>query len=108
MAYVTFSTIMTLIGFQCPYIVIQFGWLVSWTYLRFYKKSSADIAGGGILYGDRSETFAFVNWFPPLIQYVPFIVSFSCCLRNPGQLSRIIAFKLHTFLRDTVAHYSFH
>jgi len=69
MAYLTFSTVMTFIGFQCPYIVIQFGWLVSWIYLRFYKKNTVDIVGGGESYGDRSETFAFVYWFPPFVHY---------------------------------------
>jgi len=66
MAYVTFSTVMCIIGFQCPFIVIQFGWLVSYIWLRFYKKNIGDL-GGGPLYGDRSETFAFITWFPPLI-----------------------------------------
>jgi len=68
MAYLTFSTVMTFIGFQCPFIIIQFGWLVSWIYLRFYKKNIGDTIGGES-YGDRSETFAFVYWFPPFIHY---------------------------------------
>lgn len=67
MAYVTVSTVMCLIGFQCPWIVIQFGWLVSWVWLRFYKKNT-DPMGGAPTYGDRSETFALVAWFPPFIQ----------------------------------------
>jgi len=66
MSYVTFSTVMCIIGFQCPFIVIQFGWLVSYIWLRFYKKNVGDLSGGP-LYGDKSETFAFVTWFPPLI-----------------------------------------
>ncbi|CCM03138.1 uncharacterized protein FIBRA_05259 [Fibroporia radiculosa] len=66
MAYVTFSTVMCIVGFQCPFIVIQFGWLVSYIWLRFYKKNTGDL-GGGPLYGDRSETFAFITWFPPLL-----------------------------------------
>ncbi|PCH33974.1 DUF1751-domain-containing protein [Wolfiporia cocos MD-104 SS10] len=66
MAYVTFSTVMCILGFQCPFIVIQFGWLVSYIWLRFYKKNAVDLSGGP-LYGDRSETFAFVTWFPPFI-----------------------------------------
>jgi len=66
MTYVTFSTVMCIIGFQVPYIVIQFGWLVSYIWLRFYKKNT-DVGGGGPAYGDRSETFAFVSWFPPFI-----------------------------------------
>lgn len=64
MAYLTFSTVMCLLGFQCPYIVIQFGWLVAYIWLRFYKKNT-DVGSGGPAYGDRSETFAFINWFPP-------------------------------------------
>ncbi|PSR76642.1 hypothetical protein PHLCEN_2v8239 [Hermanssonia centrifuga] len=66
MAYVTLSTVMCIVGFQCPWIVIQFGWLVSWVWLRFYKKNP-DTVGGGPAYGDRSETFALVSWFPPFI-----------------------------------------
>ena len=68
MAYVTFSTVMCILGFQCPFIVIQFGWLVSWIWLRFYKKNSTETLSGGPTYGDRSETFALVNSFPPLLQ----------------------------------------
>ena len=69
MAYVTLSTILVLIGFQCPWILIQFGWLVSWVYLRFYKRNKGDSIVGES-YGDRSETFAFVQWFPPPVQCV--------------------------------------
>ncbi|KAG1864755.1 eukaryotic integral membrane protein-domain-containing protein [Suillus subalutaceus] len=67
MAYLTFSTIMTLLGFQSPYILIQFGWFVSWIYLRFYKRSVSDSLGGVVSYGDRSETFALTSWFPPFL-----------------------------------------
>ncbi|KAI0756827.1 eukaryotic integral membrane protein [Daedaleopsis nitida] len=67
MAYVTFSTVMCIVGFQVPFIVIQFGWLVSYIWLRFYKKNTGEVLSGGPAYGDRSETFAFVNWFPPFI-----------------------------------------
>jgi len=69
MAYLTISTVMTIIGFQCPWIVIQFGWLVAWIYLRFYKRNTGDVVGGGDAYGDRSETFAFIYWFPPFAHY---------------------------------------
>ncbi|KAI0095096.1 eukaryotic integral membrane protein [Irpex rosettiformis] len=65
MAYLTLSTVLCIVGFQCPWIVIQFGWLVSWVWLRFYKKNSEAL--GGPLYGDRSETFALTSWFPPLV-----------------------------------------
>ncbi|KAH7930425.1 DUF1751-domain-containing protein [Leucogyrophana mollusca] len=67
MVYLTFSTVMTFIGFQCPYILIQFGWFVSWIYLRFYKRNGGDSVGGVDTYGDRSETFALVSWFPPFV-----------------------------------------
>ncbi|KIJ66281.1 hypothetical protein HYDPIDRAFT_109274 [Hydnomerulius pinastri MD-312] len=67
MAYLTFSTVMTFIGFQCPYIVIQFGWFVSWIYLRFYKRNTTDTVSGAVTYGDRSETFALTAWFPPFL-----------------------------------------
>ncbi|KAF5368618.1 hypothetical protein D9758_002269 [Tetrapyrgos nigripes] len=65
MAYLTLSTVMCFIGFQCPWIIIQFGWFVSWIYLRFYKKNTHDTVGGMDAYGDRSETFALTSWFPP-------------------------------------------
>ncbi|KIJ22090.1 hypothetical protein PAXINDRAFT_95520 [Paxillus involutus ATCC 200175] len=66
MAYLTFSSVMTFIGFQCPYIIIQFGWFVSWIYLRFYKRN-IDTVSGMSTYGDRSETFALTSWFPPFL-----------------------------------------
>jgi len=69
MHYVTFSTVLCLLGFQAPFILIQFGWLVSWTYLRFYKRTSSDVPGGIETYGDRSEAFAFVHWFPSFLHY---------------------------------------
>ncbi|OJA19558.1 RVIUP03 protein [Rhizopogon vesiculosus] len=68
MAYLTFSTVMTLFGLQCPYILIQFGWFVSWIYLRFYKRNVSDTLGGVVTYGDRSETFTLTSWFPPFLQ----------------------------------------
>ncbi|KZT30828.1 eukaryotic integral membrane protein [Neolentinus lepideus HHB14362 ss-1] len=67
MAYVTLSTVLCLVGLQCPYILIQFGWLVAYVWLRFYKKNAVDVVGGGPAYGDHSDTFAFVHWFPPFI-----------------------------------------
>lgn len=70
MAYNTFSIVMS-IAYQSPYILIQFGWLVSYVWLRFYKKNSGDALGGSTVYGDQSETFAFVMWFPPFAQYAP-------------------------------------
>ncbi|KAB5591346.1 Transmembrane protein [Ceratobasidium theobromae] len=71
MAYVTYSNVMCILGYQAPFILIQFGWLVSWVWLRFYKRTVLEGSLGGVTtHGDRSETFAFVNWFPPFAQYV--------------------------------------
>jgi hypothetical protein len=70
MAYLTLSTVLCFIGLQDPWILIQFGWFVGWVYLRFYKKNQADSVGGVDTYGDRSETFALISWFPPFMQYV--------------------------------------
>ncbi|CAD6570324.1 MAG: hypothetical protein CYPHOPRED_003887 [Cyphobasidiales sp. Tagirdzhanova-0007] len=70
MLYVTFSNVMVLLGYQSPFILIQFGWLVSWFYLRFIKQNE-----GMDFRGDRSETFAFSGWFPPFIQ--PYVAQIS-------------------------------
>lgn len=81
MAYLTLSTVMTFLGFQCPWIIIQFGWFVGWIYLRFYKKNTTDSVGGVDSYGDRSETFSLISWFPPFIQCVfleTHVCSFNC------------------------------
>ncbi|KAJ7070862.1 eukaryotic integral membrane protein-domain-containing protein [Mycena amicta] len=69
MAYLTLSTVLCIVGFQCPWIIIQFGWFVGWIYLRFYKKNTTDSVGGVDTYGDRSETFSLVSWFPPPMHY---------------------------------------
>lgn len=83
MAYVTFSNVICVLGYPSPFILIQvscflnafmqplnranrnfrfqFGWIVSWAYLRFFK-----INEGGVR-GDRSETFSLVSWFPPFM-----------------------------------------
>jgi len=67
MAYLTLSTVLCFVGFQCPWIIIQFGWYVGWVYLRFYKKNPESF--GADTYGDRSETFSLVSWFPPFMRY---------------------------------------
>jgi hypothetical protein len=59
------SNVLTIVLGQNPYIIIQFGFFTAWVYLRFFKLSE-----NGEFRGDRSETFAFVNWFPPLVRYV--------------------------------------
>lgn len=67
MIYVGVSNVLCIIGYQSPWLLIQFGWLVSWAYLRFYKRTT-DALSGIDTYGDRSETFAFIHWFPPFVQ----------------------------------------
>jgi hypothetical protein len=38
-------------------------YLVGWWYLRFFQPH-----GDGEFRGDRSETFAFIYWFPPPVR----------------------------------------
>ncbi|OAA43831.1 hypothetical protein NOR_04406 [Metarhizium rileyi] len=54
-----------------------FGFLTSWTYLRFYKKVFPDLDSSqpASLRGDASETFAFAEFFPRLIK--PFVAAVS-------------------------------
>jgi membrane associated rhomboid family serine protease len=61
MAYVTFSNVACIVGYTSPFILIQFGWLSSWAYLRFFKLNDSGVRG------DRSETFSLVSWFPPFM-----------------------------------------
>lgn len=49
-------------------MLVQFGFFVSWAYLRFFKLSE-----NGDIRGDRSETFAFQYWFPPPVR--PYIAA---------------------------------
>ncbi|XP_006454080.1 hypothetical protein AGABI2DRAFT_189397 [Agaricus bisporus var. bisporus H97] len=67
MAYLTLSTVLCFLGWQDPWILIQFGWFVGWVYLRFYKKNHVETVGGVDTYGDRSETFSLISWFPPFM-----------------------------------------
>lgn len=61
MLYVTVSNVMCLLGYMSPFLLIQFGWLIGWVYLRFYQ------LGNMGLRGDRSDSFAFIHWFPPFV-----------------------------------------
>ena len=56
---------LTLLLSPSPYMLVQFGFPVSWAYLRFFKLSE-----DGLVRGDRSETFAFQYWFPPPVRPV--------------------------------------
>ncbi|CAG8440729.1 2154_t:CDS:2 [Ambispora leptoticha] len=46
---------------QSQLFLIQFGWIVSWTYLRFFRVNSDGSRG------DQSDTFAFSCFFPEFI-----------------------------------------
>ncbi|WFD31255.1 hypothetical protein MSPP1_002289 [Malassezia sp. CBS 17886] len=61
MLYVGFSNVMCIFGWTSPFILIQFGWLVAYVYLRFYQLGDAGLRG------DRTDAFAFVHWFPPFV-----------------------------------------
>jgi len=63
--YLLISNVLTLVVAQNPYIIIQFGFFTGWVYLRFVKIQEG---AGGEFRGDRSETFAFTSWFPPIAQ----------------------------------------
>lgn len=54
-----------------------FGFLSSWTYLRFYKKVFPDLDSSqpASLRGDASETFAFSEFFPGPVK--PFVAAVS-------------------------------
>ncbi|KIR72268.1 hypothetical protein I310_03670 [Cryptococcus deuterogattii CA1014] len=58
------SNILVILLGPSPFILIQFGFFVAWVYLRFFKPSP----DGGLYRGDRSETFAFQYWFPPVVR----------------------------------------
>lgn len=62
--YLLISNALTLLVAQNPYIIIQFGFFTAWVYLRFVKVQES---AGGEFRGDRSETFAFTTWFPPVL-----------------------------------------
>jgi hypothetical protein len=64
------SNVLVVILGPSPFILIQFGFFVAWVYLRFFKLSE-----NGEYRGDRSETFAFQYWFPPIIR--PYILVLS-------------------------------
>lgn len=60
--YLLLSNVAVILLGPSPYILIQFGFFVSWVYLRFFKLSEDGLRG------DRSETFAFQYWFPQPIR----------------------------------------
>ena len=60
-----------LLGTDTAVVLAWTGFLMSWTYLRFYKRQpdlSSASTGGSQLQGDASETFAFSYFWPDMIQ----------------------------------------
>ncbi|PKI82407.1 hypothetical protein MVES1_003360 [Malassezia vespertilionis] len=71
MLYVGVSNVMCLLGYTSPWMLIQFGWLASWLYLRFYQLDEHGVRG------DATEAFAFKYWFPSFVQpYVGMLADF--------------------------------
>ena len=58
-------------GTETALVLAWFGFLTSWTYLRFYKRqpdlSSATTGDTGGIRGDASETFAFAYFWPDVV-----------------------------------------
>lgn len=58
-------------GTETALLLAWFGFLTSWTYLRFYKRqpdlSSASTGDTGGIRGDASETFAFAYFWPDVV-----------------------------------------
>jgi membrane associated rhomboid family serine protease len=61
----TITSIICLIFFKAIvfYNLVNIGWVIAWIYLRFFQFH--DESG---LYGDRSDTFALVTFFPPFLR----------------------------------------
>ncbi|KAK6359382.1 hypothetical protein TWF696_000542 [Orbilia brochopaga] len=55
-----------ILGTDVAAVLSTTGFLISWTYLRFYKKQYVDLSTSQpvSLRGDASETFAFAHFFP--------------------------------------------
>lgn len=59
------------LGTDTAAVLAWLGLVTSWTYLRFYKRQpdlSSSTTGGQGLTGDASETFAFAQFFPDVMQ----------------------------------------
>ncbi|KAI9718192.1 MAG: hypothetical protein M1812_004182 [Candelaria pacifica] len=61
-----------IIGADTMFMLSHLGFLVGWTYLRFYKSgpdfSTASTGEANLVRGDASETFGFAYFFPDAIQ----------------------------------------
>lgn len=62
---------------SAAFLLAVFGFLTSWTYLRFYKTVFPDLESSqsGTLRGDASETFAFAEFFPNPVK--PVVAAFA-------------------------------
>jgi hypothetical protein len=71
------------------FLLATFGFLVSWTYLRFYKTAFPDLdtSQPTRLRGDASETFAFAEFFPEPVR--PPVAAFSSVVYNILVAARI-------------------
>ncbi|KAG9231410.1 eukaryotic integral membrane protein-domain-containing protein [Amylocarpus encephaloides] len=80
------------------FILVTTGFLTSWTYLRFYKHTFADLetAQPSTLRGDSSETFAFAEFFPEPVK--PFVAGVSSQVYNTLVTLKICAPFSHTDL----------
>lgn len=79
---ILYVLLVTLLAFtplltSASFFLATFGFLISWTYLRFYKIAfpDLDISQPTRLRGDASETFAFSEFFPEPLR--PAVSAFS-------------------------------
>jgi len=82
---------MTPILSAASFFLVLSGFLISWTYLRFYKQAFPDLESSqsASLRGDASETFAFSEFFPDPAK--PAVAAFSNQIYNI-----LVAFKICT------------
>ncbi|RFU29770.1 hypothetical protein B7463_g6588, partial [Scytalidium lignicola] len=68
---VSILSITTLLSTASLFLVLS-GFIISWTYLRFYKLAFPDLESSqpSSLRGDASETFAFAEFFPSPVKEV--------------------------------------
>ena len=77
--YILFITVLSFTPLlsAASFLLATLGFIVSWTYLRFYKTTFPDLdtSQSASLRGDPSETFAFAEFFPGPLK--PVVASFS-------------------------------
>jgi len=84
---ILYVLLVTLLAFtplltSASFFLATFGFLISWTYLRFYKTAFPDLdtSQPTRLRGDASETFAFSEFFPEPLR--PAVAAFSNVVYN--------------------------